>query len=218
MKWLLALACSLLLVAPALAKSCAVYDQNGTLKGYMRSVFYALLVVQLLSAPAYAGDSFGTPADGSNAAHMQPGVEYTEQQLKEMNPGKIVPGVEYTPEEMAQFKKQGRITHFSKQPKAQTVQRAQPKAQVYAVYQNGELIGYVDNQGHSVMVPSRRRPTSYHSTPKRHTARHGKVDPWTGNYLAPSGNGLVDTWNGDYYSKSGNGYINTWTGEYVPGD
>jgi len=45
----------------------------------------------------------------------------------------------------------------------------------------------------------------------------GAVDPRTGTFYAPAGEGLVNTKDGRYLSPAGpNGYIDTRTGEFVP--
>ena len=51
----------------------------------------------------------------------------------------------------------------------------------------------------------------------RQKQNRGAINPYTGEYYAPSGSGYVGTRDGTYYAPAGpNGVVNTRTGEFIP--
>lgn len=52
---------------------------------------------------------------------------------------------------------------------------------------------------------------------EKHRVNHGAINPFTGEFLAPAGDGYVGTRDGTYYTPAGShGIINTRTGEFSP--
>lgn len=52
---------------------------------------------------------------------------------------------------------------------------------------------------------------------EKHKVNHGAINPFTGEFLAPAGDGYVGTRDGTYYTPAGShGIINTRTGEFSP--
>lgn len=72
---------------------------------------------------------------------------------------------------------------------------------------NGQQDGWSGNQGHQHGSPS-----------SMNQAGRGAVNPSTGEYLAPAGNGgYTGTRDGRYYAPSGpSGVVDTTTGQFIP--
>jgi hypothetical protein len=69
----------------------------------------------------------------------------------------------------------------------------------------------------AVQAQAKKQARLQEQEEEKHRVNHGAINPFTGEFLAPAGDGYVGTRDGTFYAPAGpNGIINTRTGEFSP--
>ncbi|MBF0505831.1 MAG: hypothetical protein HQL09_03250 [Nitrospirae bacterium] len=79
-----------------------------------------------------------------------------------------------------------------------------------------DYAGNGDVREYGPQPPLTNVPSPPPPLPPQPQEHRGVVNPRTGEYLTPSGEGLRNPRTGDFYLPSSNGYYNPRTGEFVP--
>lgn len=73
------------------------------------------------------------------------------------------------------------------------------------------------NQRRAQQAKQKQQQAHQAQEAENHRVNHGAINPFTGEFLSPAGDGYVGTRDGTYYTPAGpNGIINTRTGDFSP--